>query len=60
MKDSLANVTPDGETDVIDSNFKTPSEWRYSIGFDYNFDSELLGENWTWSGEYITLISKIH
>ncbi|UUO22146.1 TonB-dependent receptor [Colwellia sp. M166] len=53
IKDSLANVTPDGETNVIDSDFETPSEWRYSIGFDYNFDSELLGDNWTWSGEYI-------
>ncbi|WP_077286006.1 carboxypeptidase regulatory-like domain-containing protein [Cognaticolwellia aestuarii] len=58
IKDSLANVTPDGETNVIDSDFKTPSEWRYSIGFDYNFDSELLGDNWTWSGEYIYVQKK--
>jgi hypothetical protein len=53
MKDSLANVTADGETDIIDSNFKTPSEWRYSLGFDYNFDLPALGDDWTWSAEYI-------
>jgi len=53
MKDSLANVTADGETDVIDSNFKTPSEWRYSVGFDYNFDIPSMGDNWKWSAEYI-------
>ncbi|WP_189376842.1 TonB-dependent receptor [Thalassotalea profundi] len=53
MKDSLANVTADGETDIIDSNFKTPSEWRYSVGFDYNFDIPSLGDDWKWSAEYI-------
>jgi len=53
MKDSLANVTADGETDIIDSNFKTPSEWRYSVGFDYTFEIPSLGEDWKWSAEYI-------
>lgn len=53
MKDSLANVTADGETDIIDSNFKTPSEWRYSVGFDYLFEIPSLGEDWKWSAEYI-------
>lgn len=53
MKDSLANEVADGETDVIDSNFKTPSEWRYSVGFDYNFEIPMLGEDFKWSAEYI-------
>jgi outer membrane receptor for ferrienterochelin and colicin len=53
MKDSLANVTADGETDIIDSNFKTPSEWRYSLGFEYNFEIPSLGDDWQWSAEYI-------
>lgn len=53
MKDSLSSVTADGETDVIDSNFKTPSEWRYSLGFDYQFDIPLMGNDWKWSAEYI-------
>ncbi|WP_438862906.1 TonB-dependent receptor [Neptunicella sp.] len=53
MKDSLANVTADGETDVIDSNFTQPSEWRYSVGFDYQFDIPSFGDQWKWSAEYI-------
>ncbi|MGB1199194.1 MAG: TonB-dependent receptor [Thalassotalea sp.] len=53
MKNSLANVTADGETDVIDSDFTTPSEWRYSLGFDYIFDIPALGDDWKWSAEYI-------
>ncbi|MBC3765381.1 TonB-dependent receptor [Neptunicella marina] len=53
IKDSLANVEADGETDVIDSDFNIPSEWRYSLGFDYNFDMPVLGDDWNWSAEYI-------
>jgi outer membrane receptor for ferrienterochelin and colicin len=43
----------DGETDVIDPNFKIPSDWRASVGYDYKFDIPSLGDNYTWSAEFI-------
>lgn len=52
MKDELATRSPDGETDAIDPNFKLPSEWRYSVGYDYQFDIPNLGDAWTWSAQY--------
>ncbi len=51
--DQMSSKNPDGETDAIDPNFEIPSEWRYSIGYDYVFDIPVLGEQWTWSSQYI-------
>lgn len=53
VKTALATLSPDGETDVIDSNFTTPSEWRFSVGFDYKFDLPVMGDDWNWSSEFI-------
>lgn len=55
VPDSIRNslVSGDGETDVIDPDFDIPSEWRYALGFDYNFDIPYLGDDWTWSSQYI-------
>ena len=53
VKSALATRSPDGETDVIDSNFTIPSEWRFSVALDYKFDLPSLGEDWTWSSEFI-------
>ncbi|QUN05415.1 carboxypeptidase regulatory-like domain-containing protein [Shewanella yunxiaonensis] len=50
-KDQLS--AGDGETDAIDPNFKIPSVWRSSIGYDYKFDIPNLGDNYTWSAEFI-------
>lgn len=43
----------DGRVDVVDPNFKMPSEWKYSIGFDYLADLGPLGDNWIITGDYI-------
>ncbi|WP_206537918.1 TonB-dependent receptor [Shewanella mangrovi] len=51
--DEMSSKNPDGETDAIDPNFEIPSEWRYSIGYDYVFDIPVLGDQWTWSSQYI-------
>lgn len=49
----LSSLRSDGETNAIDADFNIPSEWRYSAGFDYRFDMPYLGEDWTWSSQYI-------
>ncbi|RUO23844.1 cell envelope biogenesis protein OmpA [Aliidiomarina minuta] len=51
MQDSL--VAGDGRVDVVDPNFKMPSEWKYSIGFDYLADLGWLGYDWVITGDYI-------
>jgi outer membrane receptor for ferrienterochelin and colicin len=43
----------DGEVDPIDPNFKIPSIWRFSVGFDYTFDIPNLGDGYVWHGEVI-------
>ncbi|MFQ6371611.1 TonB-dependent receptor domain-containing protein [Shewanella sp. YIC-542] len=43
----------DGETNVVDPNFKIPSDWRASVGYDYKFDLPALGDDYTWSAEFI-------
>lgn len=43
----------DGETNAIDPNFKIPSDWRASIGYDYQFDIPSVGDDFIWSSEFI-------
>jgi len=43
----------DGNVNVTDPNFKLPSDWRASVGFDYNFEIDGFGDNWLWSAEFI-------
>ena len=40
-----------GSTNYIDPNFKLPSSIRAQVGFDYEFDSELLGNGFKWQAE---------
>lgn len=48
-----ALVAGDGRVDIVDPNFKMPSEWKYSIGFDYLADLGPLGRDWVITGDYI-------
>lgn len=51
VKDSLI---ADGYTNSIDPNFELPSDWRGSLGVDFNnFGIPGLGEDWFGSVEYI-------
>lgn len=43
----------DGEVDPIDPDFKIPSIWRFSLGFDYTFDIPSLGDGYVWHAEAI-------
>jgi outer membrane receptor for ferrienterochelin and colicin len=47
-KDSLLEG---GSTNYIDPNFKLPTDWRYQLGFDYNFDLPVVGDDITWSAD---------
>ncbi len=49
IKNSL--VQGAGSTNYIDPNFKLPSSIRAQVGFDYEFDSELLGNGFKWQAE---------
>ncbi|WP_213609578.1 TonB-dependent receptor [Pseudoalteromonas sp.] len=49
IKDSL--VQGAGSTNYVDPNFKLPSSIRAQLGFEYDFDSELLGEGFKWQAE---------
>lgn len=48
-----AMMAGDGNVNVTDPDFKLPSDWRASIGFDYNFEIENFGDNWLLTGEFI-------
>ena len=49
IQDSL--VKGAGSTNYIDPNFKLPSSIRTQVGFEYDFDSELLGNGFKWQAE---------
>ncbi|MDN3391177.1 MULTISPECIES: TonB-dependent receptor [unclassified Pseudoalteromonas] len=49
IKNSL--VQGAGSTNYIDPNFELPSSIRAQLGFEYDFDSELLGEGFKWQAE---------
>lgn len=46
-------VSGDGNVNVTDPNFELPSDWRASVGFDYNFEVEGFGDSWLWTAEFI-------
>ncbi|ESP93359.1 TonB-dependent receptor [Pseudoalteromonas luteoviolacea] len=49
IQDSLKPGT--GSTAYTDPNFELPSSIRAQLGFEYEFDSELLGDGFKWSAE---------
>lgn len=51
VQDAL--VAGDGNTTPIDPNFKLPSDWRISLGFDWTTDLGYLGDDWYTSAEII-------
>ncbi|MGO2477365.1 MAG: TonB-dependent receptor [Pseudoalteromonas sp.] len=40
-----------GSTNYIDPDFELPSSIRTQVGFEYDFDSELLGNGFKWQAE---------
>ncbi|TMP85676.1 hypothetical protein CWC05_17335 [Pseudoalteromonas ruthenica] len=42
-----------GSTNYTDPNFELPSSIRAQLGFEYEFDSELLGDGFSWTGEAV-------
>ena len=53
VPDEIKNSLEKGSGSVafIDPNFKLPSSIRTQIGFEYEFDSELLGDGFKWQAE---------
>lgn len=47
-------VAGDGNVNALDPNFKMPSTWKVSLGFDHNFDAgAFLGDDWSLKGDLI-------
>jgi Carboxypeptidase regulatory-like domain/TonB dependent receptor/TonB-dependent Receptor Plug Domain len=42
-----------GDVNAIDPNFKMPSTWKASLGFDHTFDAWVLGDEWQLKGDLI-------
>lgn len=36
-----------------DPNFELPNDWRYRLAVDYTFDLPVLGEDFTWTNEFL-------
>lgn len=53
VKDSMK---AGGFTNYIDPNFKLPSDMRYQLGFDYDFDLPLLGEGYKWTSDVTYIV----
>jgi len=49
IQDSL--VSGEGSVAYTDPNFKLPSSWRATVGFDYTFDLPYLGTGFKWTNE---------
>lgn len=46
-------VQGDGSTNTIASDFTMPSDWRYQIAADVNFDIPVVGDDFSWSTELL-------
>lgn len=53
LKDAVAGVTTGGNTNLVDPNFNLPSDWRAQLGADYIFSLPLIGDDITWTTEYL-------
>jgi hypothetical protein len=42
-----------GDVNAIDPNFKLPSTWKASLGFDHTFDAWMLGDDWQLKGDLV-------
>lgn len=49
--DAVQNAVDDGNVSFTDPDFELPSDWRYQIAADYQFDIPFLGEDFNWTVE---------
>jgi len=53
LKDAVAGVTTGGTTNLVDPNFKLPSDWRVQVASDYVFGLPVVGDDITWTTELL-------
>ncbi len=53
LKDAVAGVTTGGNTNLVDPNFNLPSDWRAQLAADYVFSLPLIGDDISWTTEYL-------
>jgi hypothetical protein len=50
LYDAVASGTADSDVNATDPNFKIPSNWKFNLGFNYNFGADM---SWTLNGDFI-------
>ena len=53
MLDEVANATVSGPANALDPDFEIPSEWKYAVGFTYDFDMIDFGDGFTINGDLL-------
>jgi hypothetical protein len=49
----VASSTTQADVNLVDPNYKLPSDWRAQIAADYVFSLPLIGDDINWSTEYL-------
>ena len=52
-RDAIENAVNDGNVSLTDPNFDIPSDWRYQIAADYQFDIPGVGEDFNFTSEFL-------
>ncbi|EJI85285.1 OmpA family Oar-like outer membrane protein [Alishewanella aestuarii B11] len=50
--DRVSNSTTFAGTNLVDPNFKLPSDWRFLVAADYRLDIPYFGDNVMWTTEF--------
>ncbi|WP_419571803.1 TonB-dependent receptor [Rheinheimera sp.] len=58
LKDAVAGVTTGGNTNLIDPDYNIQSDWRYQLAADYVFSVPYLGDDFTWTNEFLFVDKK--
>ncbi|MBU2180274.1 MAG: TonB-dependent receptor [Gammaproteobacteria bacterium] len=53
LKDAVAGVTTGGNTNLVDPNYKLPSDWRFQLAADYVFSLPVIGDDINWTTELL-------
>ncbi|MCV2884753.1 carboxypeptidase regulatory-like domain-containing protein [Aestuariibacter sp. AA17] len=55
---AVQNAQGDGNVSFNDPNFELPNDWRYQLAVDYIVDIPFLGEDYSWTTEFLHIDRK--
>lgn len=60
MFNAVTTATANGGVNAVDPDFEIPSEWKFALGFTYDFDLPgVLGTDYTLTGDFLRSQSKV-